>query len=269
MSRRRQKNSLLPKMIGVAVLVNAVLLPILAHMGVFKVLRGQHLEPVKLVSLPPQKKPPVPKKTARKTPPKKRAARPRPAARAAPHPATARPSRPNPNQPKLVVSAGGGNGGGPSVENNGTGASGQLPSGPAPTANPTPPDTPAPTPPDPTPIVPAPVPSPAPPARTVVTPPPPPAPLHTPVVVAAEPVSQPQPRIPDDLGADGIRGDFKAVFSIRADGSVSVRMTSSTGSSALDGLALDAARRWTFRPATVDGRPVDSFRRFVIQFEPT
>ena len=266
MSRRRQKNSLLPKMIGIAVLINAILLPILAHMGVFKAIRGEHLEPVKLVELPPQKKPPVPKKTAKKTPPRKRPAR--PTARAASHPASARPSRPNPNQPKLVVGTGGA-GNGPSVENNGTGAAGQLPSGPPPVKNTTP-THPAPTPPtNPVAVAPTPVPTPTPPAQPDVTPRTPPAPPHVPVVVAAEPVSQPQPKIPDDLNADGVPPDFKAVFTIRADGGVSVRMTASTGNSTLDALALDAARRWTFRPATVDGKPVDSFRRFVIQFEQT
>lgn len=266
MSRRRQKNNLLPKMIGIAVVINAILLPILAHMGVFKAIRGQRLEPVKLVELPPQKKPPVPKKTPKKAPPHKHT--PRPAARAASHPATARPSRPNPNQPKLVVSAGGGSGGGPGIENNGTGAAGQLPSGPPPVANPVP-TNPALTPPtNPTPTVPTPVP--APPVKPDVTPQAPlPPPPHVPVVVAAEPVAQPQPKIPDDLSSDSVHGDFKAVFTIRADGAVSVQMTASTGNSTLDALALDAARRWTFRPATVDGRPVSSFRRFAIQFEST
>lgn len=263
-------------MIGVAVVVNAILLPILAHMGVFKAIGGQHLEPINLVSLPPEKKPPVPKKTPKKVT-RKRAARPRPAAKAASRPATARPSRPNPNQPKLVVtedgvapSAGGGNGNGPGVENNGTGAAGQLPSSP-PAANPAPPDAPAPTPPEnPAPVTPTPVP-PSPPVRPVVTPPPPvpPAPPHVPVVVAAQPVSQPQPKIPDDMDYDSIKGDFRAVFAIHADGGVSVQMTASTGNPTLDTLALDAARRWTFRPATVDGRPVSSYRRFVIQFEPS
>ncbi|MDQ2688199.1 MAG: hypothetical protein M3Y28_10065, partial [Armatimonadota bacterium] len=126
--RRRQKSSLLPKMIGIAVLINAILLPILAQLGVFKAMRGQHLEPVKLVELPPEKKPPVPKKTPKKTPPRKRVAHPRRASKTASHPATARPSRPNPNQPKLVVGTGG-SGNGPGVENNGTGGAGQMPSG--------------------------------------------------------------------------------------------------------------------------------------------
>lgn len=257
-------------MIGIAVLINAILLPILAHLGVFKAMHGPHLESVKLVELPPEKKPPMPKKTPKKTPPRKRAAPPHPAAKTASHQAATRPSRPNPNQPKLVVGAGG-SGSGPGVENNGTGAAGQMPSGPPPAANSTPPANPSPAPgvtpssvtPPPVTVVPTP-----PPGAPVVTPSPSPPP-HVPVVVAAEPLSQPHPQIPDDLSADNVHDDFKAVFTIGADGDVSVRMTSSTGNPTLDALALDAARRWTFRPATVDGKPVSSFRRFVIQFEPT
>ena len=44
MARRRQKNNLLPKMIGIAVIVNAILLPILAQFGVFKGIHGQRLD---------------------------------------------------------------------------------------------------------------------------------------------------------------------------------------------------------------------------------
>ncbi|MDQ2688630.1 MAG: energy transducer TonB, partial [Armatimonadota bacterium] len=141
-------------------------------------------------------------------------------------------------------------------------------SGPPPAANPTPPVNPTPAPTPPPVAVTPPAPTPTPPAKTVVTPLPP-APPRAPVVVAAEPLSPPQPKIPDDLSADTIHDDFKAVFTIGADGDVAVRMTASTGNATLDSLALDAARRWTFRPATVDGKPVSSFRRFVIQFEPT
>ncbi len=109
MRRRRQKNNLLPKMLGIALLVNAILLPILAQMGVFKNVGGRHLDQVQLVKLPPEKKPPAPKKQ----PPKRVAkTRPHPAAHTASRTSTSRPSRPNPNQPKVVVASGGTGGGG-------------------------------------------------------------------------------------------------------------------------------------------------------------
>ncbi len=254
MSRRRKKNTLLPKMIGLAVVINAVFLPLLAHFGAFKAIHGQHLTPVKLVSLPPPpkrppvKKPPVKRKVAK--------AKPRPATPIAARPATSRPARANPNQPKLVA-AGGGAGNGPIVDNTGTGTPGQLPSAtPPPPAAPPTPTTPAPplpvTPPTPAPVPPHPAPAPA----------PPPAP----VVVAAEPLSQPRPTLPDDISVDDIHSPFEALFAIGKDGTATAKMLASTGDTRLDALALDAARRWTFRPATVDGKPVDSFRRLRIEF---
>ena len=83
MRRRRQKNTLLPKMLGLAVLVNAILLPILAQLGVFKGIRGQRLTPVQLVQAPPP--PPKPKAQSRQAKPhvaqRRTAAPPRRAAR--------------------------------------------------------------------------------------------------------------------------------------------------------------------------------------------
>lgn len=255
MSRRRQKNNLLPKMLVIAIVVNAILLPILAQMGVFKNRGGHHLDQVRLITLPPEKKPPTPKRT----PPKKRVAKakPRPATRAASRPA---PARPNPNQPKVVASSG--SAGGPAINNNGTAAAGQLPVPPP--AAPPPPVVPTPPPPTPAPPPPVTAPPPAPPPSPAPAPPP-----HMPVVVEAEPLSQPQPQIPDDLSYDDIHGDFQALFSVQASGDATVKMVASTGDPRLDALALDAARHWTFRPATVDGKPVDSYRRLSIQFYAT
>ena len=71
MRRRRQKNTLLPKMIGLAVVINAILLPILAQLGVFKNIGGQKLTQVEIIKLPPpEKRPAPPKKTAKKAAPK-------------------------------------------------------------------------------------------------------------------------------------------------------------------------------------------------------
>lgn len=250
MSRRRKKNTLLPKMVGLGVLINAILLPILAHFGAFKAIQGQHLTPVKLVDLPPPKRS-VPKKPVVKK--RVAQAKPRPAARIAAHVAAARVSRPNPNQPKVVASAGTGAGTAATVDNSGTATPGQLPA-PAATKAETPP-APVPTP---APVVPAPI---APKPET------PPAPAPTPPqIVEAEAIEQPRPLVPDDLSMDDIHGDFVAVFTVKSDGQATAKMAQSTGSRRLDALALDAANRWKFRPARVGGRPVDSFRRLRVQF---
>lgn len=259
MARRRQKNSLLPRMIGIAVIVNAILIPILAQFGVFKGAKGRHDEMVKLVNLPPPQKKPEQKRNAVKKHVAK--ARPHAPSHTAARPAPSRPSRPNPNQPKVVASSSpSGSGSGPAIDNSGTGAPGQLPSGP-----PTPPPPVQPAPPPVTPPAPTPPVQPTPPATT----PPPTPPPHVPVLVEAQPIDQPRPTIPDDLSYDDIKSNFEALFTISASGAVSVKMVNSTGDGILDSLALDAARHWTFRPATEDGKPVDSYRRLTIEFYPT
>ena len=239
-------------MIGIAVLINAILLPVLATLGVFKAKRGSQNIDVKLIKLAPEKK-----VVQKKTPPKKLAkAKPRPptpgrhqATRLATHP-----SAPNPNQPKLVAAAGG-NGNGPEIDNNGTGQAGVV-------NTPPPATTPAPVAEAPPPAVqPVPQPKPAP----VVTPPAPSPPA--PVYSEAEPQSQPQPEIPDDLAGQELHATFWGLFTVHPDGSAEVKMVKSTGNSELDDAALAAARRWTFKPGAKDGTPVESYRRLRIDID--
>ena len=241
-------------MIGLAVVINAILLPILAQLGVFKNIGGQKLTQVELIKLPPpEKRPPPPKKTAKKAVPKVKAAGRKTAAR----PAASRRAPSGPPPVRVVAQ-------GPAAGANGAGGSGDAgitgsDSGPA--APPPPPAPPAPAPVLPvTPSSPPPAPAPPPPA-------PKPAPLPPPpVVTAAVPVSEPKPSIPDDLRDSDLSADFNALFTVHPDGSASVKMVSSTGNQTLDALALDAARRWTFRPATRGGQPVESFLRLRVEF---
>lgn len=251
MRRRRQKNTLLPKMIGIAVVINAILLPILARMGVFKNVGGQKLTPVELVKLPPpEKKPPPPKKTAKK------AVRPHQAGhKAAARPATAR-HAPSGPPPVKVVAAGPASGTSSGGDSGITGSDNAA-SPPAPAAVPAPLVTPPPP-------APAPPPPPAPPA-----PAPPPAPTTAaplPVLTAAAPLAEPQPSLPNDLSFDDIHGSFFALFTIHADGSTEVNMVTSTGNQEADKIALETARRWKFRPATLNGRPVESYQRLEVEF---
>ena len=93
MRRRRQKNTLLPKMLGLAVLINAILLPILAQFGVFKSIgRGQRLTPIELVKAPPPEKRPARRRRRRSR--WRRLSPPRRPPRAPPKPAARRPARP-------------------------------------------------------------------------------------------------------------------------------------------------------------------------------
>jgi protein TonB len=80
-------------------------------------------------------------------------------------------------------------------------------------------------------------------------------------------MSEPKPTIPDDLRDSDLDAAFNALFTIHADGTASVKMVSSTGNQTLDALALNAAKRWTFRPATRGGQPVESFLRLRVEFD--
>lgn len=253
MRRRRQKNTLLPKMIGVAVLVNATLLPILAHLGVFKSMKGQQrLIPVQIVQAPP----PKPKAQAKKAHPK--TAHHATAHHTAP-PAAAREAH-APVGPQIhgLVAAGNGSG---------NGVTGIVPPGTS-IAPPAPaPPPPAPTPPPSAATPPAPMPAPPTPAPSPPTPSPP-AP-HIPVLVQASVVHQVDPQIPSDFSDSDLPTTLRASFLIHSDGTAAVSLVKSTGSSTLDQLALAAARQWTFHPATEDGTPVQSYLRLTIQFVPS
>lgn len=244
---------MLMKMIGVAVLINAVLLPILATLGVFKPKKGYTLMSVKLIKLPPLPKRKVAEK---KAPPKKQVAKARarnPGRETVHH----GPVRVVQNQPHVALSQ--------STTNTsegvaqGTQQMGQVPTSPVspPTqqAQPTPPP---PTTPPPSVAV-APLPAPVKPA--------PPPPVHVPVYAAAVPVDQPQPDVPDDLRDQELHAVFRAVFTISPNGSAELSDITSTGNSELDDLAKKTASRWTFKPGTCDGIPIKSYLRIEMHFD--
>ena len=258
MRRRRQKNNLLPKMIGLAVLINAILLPILAQFGVFKSIgHSQRLTPIELVKAPPpEKRPPPPKKA------KKQVVKAKPPGRkAASRTALARRAAPGPPPVRVVAGGAGGTGSGGDAgittsDDKTLAPPAPNPGGAGQTALVTPPT-----------LVPIPVTPPAPVTPEAVKPAlPPPAP-HIPVITSAAPVAQPRPSIPDDLRDADLNAAFEGLFTVRPDGTATVKMVSSTGNPALDGLALDAAKHWTFRPATRDGQPVESYLRLRVEFD--
>jgi len=76
--------------------------------------------------------------------------------------------------------------------------------------------------------------------------------------------------VPDDL-ASALTSDADLtcliLFTIHADGTVAPKLAEGTGNSRLDDVAMEAARRWTFRPAKKDGEPVQSYRRLKVEFD--
>jgi protein TonB len=255
MRRHRQKNTLLPKMIGVAVLINAILLPVLSQLGMFHKGGFQRLTQVSLVKLPPPEKSPEERKHSKPAPPKAKAHRAEQKRAASSHPLP-----PDPNKPKVVAAASGNSDGGDdqTIENNGTGNVGEV--------------TPPPARHDDTPVKPDHTDEP----KQIQVPdhpemvpqksPPPPPPPRNPVIVAAQPIDQPRPEIPDELRNDDRDTTFMALFDIKASGAVTVSTLKGTGNQTLDRLAMETARKWKFRPATRDGEPVDSYLRLQIEF---
>ena len=99
-------------------------------------------------------------------------------------------------------------------------------------------------------------------------------------VIAAPPVntaatsdavvqSSPAPRYPQDALRRGLGGTVKVRASIAADGSVAdVALAEGSGNRDLDRAALEAVRRWRFKPATRNGQPVASEVSVPIVFSP-
>jgi len=81
------------------------------------------------------------------------------------------------------------------------------------------------------------------------------------------PETQVKPVIPDDLRDSDLDTQFRALFTVHADGSADVSMVQSTGNNELDQLALQAARQWRFHPAIKDGAPIESYIRLWVDFE--
>lgn len=96
---------------------------------------------------------------------------------------------------------------------------------------------------------PAPAPAPAP-----TAPPPRPA---TAASASPTPIQMPAPRYPAQAARRGVGGIVRVRAEVGVDGvPVSVTVVEGSGTRELDRAALEAVRRWRFRPGVVDGRPV-------------
>jgi len=83
----------------------------------------------------------------------------------------------------------------------------------------------------------------------------------------AEPIYYPKPEIDAELKEQCCKFACTARFTIKADGKVSVSLLTSSGSPEVDDVALTTLSRWRFKPATLDGKPVDSTRKIRVEFE--
>ncbi len=262
MPRRRKKNPLLGRIVAVTLAVHAVVLPIAAHFGAFEKLK-QHFQPVTvmLVPLPKQEKerPQVHEhKSKDKT---------------AKHESKASvkrsgPARANPNRQKVVVSTNANDAGtdeGPSIEQGTQTHAGEVPlppGGSQPSKVASAPGSSAATVVEKT-STPATTVTPIPKPKPVETP----APKHIPLFVEAEQDYAPQPVIPDDLRTESLDKNFVAMLTVGPDGvPTAIKVAQSTGYPELDEAAVATAKKWRFKPATLDGAPTESQVKLTIEF---
>lgn len=85
--------------------------------------------------------------------------------------------------------------------------------------------------------------------------------------VEAEAVSAPQPIIPSELYEEGMKCSCVARFTILDSGKTRVKIVSSSGNHEVDCIALRTLQRWIFKPAMLNGKPVESNRKVKIHFE--
>ena len=115
--------------------------------------------------------------------------------------------------------------------------------------------------------------------RIVDEPPAPPPPTATPPSPAAPPamadsdvpvpLSRPAPRYPREALSRNIGGTVRVRAMVAADGSVErMEVAESSGNRYLDRAAMDAVRRWTFKPAVRGGQPVDADVIVPLEFNP-
>lgn len=83
----------------------------------------------------------------------------------------------------------------------------------------------------------------------------------------AEAITCPSPEIPAELHEQCFKSCCLARFIIKPDGKSSVKLISSSGSSQVDDIALSTLQRWRFRPAMLNGEPVQSTRKVKVEFE--
>lgn len=107
--------------------------------------------------------------------------------------------------------------------------------------------------------------APPPPPSMPTAPSPPAAPVAT---LQPQPISSPAPTYPSLALRNGEHGTVMVSAEIGLDGvPLEVGVARSSGSRLLDRAAVDAVRRWRFRPAMADGRPVAGRVQVPISFQ--
>ena len=85
--------------------------------------------------------------------------------------------------------------------------------------------------------------------------------------VDAQVLDAPLPEIPSEFQSEAFKSMLTARFHIEADGKFAVKLLDSSGSEEIDQLVLSTLKKWKFRPATVDNKPVASTRKLRVELE--
>lgn len=86
-------------------------------------------------------------------------------------------------------------------------------------------------------------------------------------LVPAKIIESPSPQIPSHKQEESFRTSCEARFLIDPSGKTDVTLLTSSGSEEMDEIAVTTLRKWKFRPATLENKPVASSRRIKIEFE--
>ena len=111
--------------------------------------------------------------------------------------------------------------------------------------------------------------------RIIEPPAPPPAPPAPPAqqsvadLDAPVPINRPAPRYPPQALRRSVGGSVRVLATVAPDGSVErLELAEGSGNRDLDRAAMEAVRRWTFRPATRNGQPVTATVVVPLEFNP-
>lgn len=116
-------------------------------------------------------------------------------------------------------------------------------------------------------IIEQPRPAPTPTAPAPTRPTPAPSVANSTASSAPYPTSQPAPRYPRGALRAGVEGTVEVQVDVGPDGvPTSVALASGSGNRELDRAAMDAVRRWRFRPAMANGQPTVGRVTVPIQF---
>ena len=81
------------------------------------------------------------------------------------------------------------------------------------------------------------------------------------------PISQPPPNYPREALRRGVGGTVRVQATVSPDGSVDrMEVAESSGNRYLDRAAMEAVRRWHFKPAMRNGQPISATVTIPVEF---